>query len=117
MIKKILIITLLAVMFFQTAAFAVETDGDVIFKDTLYGAAIGAILGAAIYLADTDHFGEKLGIGVAIGTLGGLFYGVAEVKGVAEIEKDKLKFAVPTPVIQKKGDGVQLSASLLKARF
>ncbi len=117
MIKKILIITLLSVMFLQNAAFALETDGDVIFKDTLYGAAIGALLGSAIYLADSDHIGEKLGIGVAIGTLGGLVFGYSETKGFAEIEKDKIKFAVPTPVIEKKGDGIQYSASLLKARF
>ncbi|MBI4683290.1 MAG: hypothetical protein HY757_09355 [Nitrospirae bacterium] len=117
MIKKILIITLLSVMFFQSAAFALETEGELIFKDALYGAAIGAILGGAIYLADSDHVGEKLGVGIAIGTLGGLFYGVAETKGFAEIEKDKIKFAVPAPVIEKKRDGVQYSATLLKAKF
>jgi len=115
--KKILIICVLSVLIFQGAAFAVESEGEVIFKDALYGAAIGAILGSAIYLADDDHFGEKLGVGLAIGTLGGLAFGVMETRTFVQIEKDKIKVAIPTPVIEKKRDGLQYSASLLRTRF
>jgi hypothetical protein len=115
--KKILIIGILSLFIFQGAAYAIESEGEVIFRDSLYGAAIGAILGTAIYLADQDNFGAKLGAGVAIGTLGGLAFGVMETRTFVEIEKDKVKVAFPTPVIEKKGDGLQYSASLLKTRF
>jgi len=115
--KKILIAVLLSVFIFQSAAFAVESEGEIIFRDSLYGAAIGAILGTAIYLADQDNFGAKLGIGVALGTLGGLAFGVMETNTFVEIEKDNIKFAVPTPVIEKKEDGLRYSASLLRTRF
>jgi len=115
--KKILIICVLSVLIFQGAAFAVESEGELIFRDALYGAAIGAILGSAIYLADDDDFGEKLGIGVAIGTLGGLAFGVMESGTFVEIKKDQIKVAIPTPVIEKKRDGLQYSASLLRTRF
>ncbi|MEW6600433.1 MAG: glycine zipper family protein [Nitrospirota bacterium] len=115
--KKVLIIAILSLFIFQSAAFAIESEGELIFRDAMYGAAIGALLGTAIYLADQDQFGQKLGIGVALGTLGGLAFGVMETKTFVEIEKDKIRFAVPTPVIEKKKDGVQYSASLLRTRF
>jgi len=115
--KKILIMCVLSVLIFQGSAFAIESEGELIFRDTLYGAAIGAILGSAIYLADQDHFGEKLGVGIVIGSLGGLAFGVMETRTFVEIEKDNIKFALPTPVIEKKRDGLLYSASLLKTRF
>lgn len=52
-----------------------------------------------------------------VGTLGGLFYGLSETRSLAEIEDGKVKFAVPTPVIQETNRGTQYSASLLKAKF
>ncbi len=115
--KKILIIGILSVFIFQSAAFAIESEGELIFKDSMYGAAIGALLGTAIFLADQNSFGEKLGVGIVIGTLGGLAFGVMETRTFVEIEKDKVKVAFPTPVIEKKEGGVQYSASLLRTRF
>lgn len=88
-----------------------------IFRDVLYGAAIGAILGGAIYLAEEDDFGEKLGAGVAVGTIGGLIFCITETKTLVETEKDKIKVAFPIPVIEKKRDDLRYSASLLKTRF
>jgi len=117
MIKKISIIAVLLIMIFQGAAFAMETEGDVIFRDSLYGAAIGALLGVAIYAIDGNHLGEKVGGGVLVGTLGGLFYGLSETRSFAEIEDGKVKFAVPTPEIQKTNSGTKYSASLLSAKF
>lgn len=115
--KKIIVIAVLSVLIFQSAAFAFESEGDIIFRDALYGAAIGAILGSAVYLADPDHFGAKFGVGVVIGTLGGLAVGVMETNTLVEIEKDRVRVAFPTPVIEIKGDGLQYSASLLRSRF
>lgn len=117
MVKKILIVAVLSLLVFQGTASALETEGEVIFRDALYGAAIGAILGTAIYLADDDNFGAKIGGGIALGTLGGLAFGVMETKTFVEIKKDKVKVAFPTPVIEKKGEDLQYSASLLRTRF
>ena len=115
--KKILIIAVLSLVIFQGTVFAVETEGEVLFRDALYGTAIGAILGGAFYLADQDDFANKFATGVIIGTVGGLIFGLTETSSFVEIKKDEIKVALPTPVIEKKPDGFQFSASILKARF
>ncbi|MBI5409522.1 MAG: hypothetical protein HZA14_09170 [Nitrospirae bacterium] len=115
MIKKVLTVVILLSVIFQSAAFA--TEGEVVFRDTLYGTAIGAMVGAAVYLIDQDNFGEKVGAGVIIGTLGGLLYGLKETSSFVEIEKDKVIVSIPTPIIQKENHNVRYSASLLKTRF
>lgn len=117
MIKKILIIAVLSFMIFQGTAFAIDTKGEVLFRDSLYGAAIGTLLGCAFYLLDQEDFAQKLGSGVVIGTFGGLMYGVAENSGMVEIEKNRIRLAVPMPVIEKNDGDTRYSVSLLKARF
>jgi len=117
MIKKILIIAVLSFMILQVPAFALETQGEVIFRDSLYGAAIGAILGGAFYLLDQEELDKKVASGVIIGTFGGLIYGVVENTSMVEIEKGNVRFALPTPVIEKEDDSYRISASLLKSRF
>ena len=117
MIKKISIAAILALFLFQSSAFAFDTDGEVIFRDTMYGAAIGALLGTAFYVADNDSFGQKIAGGVIIGTLAGLAYGVHETNSFVELKDDKIKLAIPTPVIVPTEDGVQYTASLFKSRF
>jgi len=115
MLKRVLVLAILCIVVFQGTAFAtIETQGDVVFRDALYGAAIGAILGGAVYLADKDDLATKIGIGVAVGTIGGLFFGVMETRSVVEIEKNEIKFAVPTPSIERRGDGIMYSTSLVK---
>jgi hypothetical protein len=117
MIKKILVISVLLIMIFQGSAFAVGTQGEILFRDSLYGAAIGALLGSAFYLLDQHDAGKKIASGVIVGTLGGLVFGIAETTGMVEIERDNIRFAIPTPVIQKQRDGMTYSASLIKAKF
>ena len=117
MIKKVLLITVFVLMLLQSAAFAFESQGNIVFRDTLYGIAIGAILGSAVYLADDDHFAEKLSAGVIIGAVGGLAYGLYETESFVELDRDKIKVAVPTPVIEKKDNTVQYSASLFRTKF
>jgi len=117
MIKRIIIIAVLSFMIFQGTASAIETKGEVLFRDSLYGAAIGTIIGVSFYMLDQDDFATKLASGIIVGTFGGLAYGVAENSGMVEIEKDKIRFAVPTPVIQRKDGNYLLSMSLLKSRF
>jgi len=117
MIKRILIIAVLSFMILQGTASAVETKGEVLFRDSLYGAAIGTIIGVSFYMLDQDDFTKKLASGIIVGTFGGLVYGIAENSGLVEIEKDKIRFAVPTPVIQRNDGHYLLSMSILKSRF
>jgi hypothetical protein len=117
MIKRVLVVSVLIIILFQGTAFALETQGEILFRDSLYGAAIGALVGSAFYLIDEDEFGKKFASGVIIGTLGGLVFGIAETTGMVEIEKDKIRYAIPTPVIKKQKDGMLYSASLIKAKF
>ncbi len=117
MIKKVLLVSVLIIMLFQGTAFALETQGEILFRDSLYGAAIGALVGSAFYLIDEDDFGKKIASGVIVGTLGGVVFGIAETTGMVEIEKDKIRFAIPTPVIKKQKVGMLYSASLIKAKF
>ncbi len=118
MIKKILILTVLLIMIFQAPAFAFETDGQVIFRDSLYGLAIGAVIGAAVYVADDrNDFAQDVATGVIVGTIAGLAFGFYETRSFVEIEKNRLRFVVPTPLIKKKKDGVRYAAYLFKAEF
>lgn len=117
MVKRIIVLVVLFLMVFQGAAFAADTSGEIVFRDAIYGAIIGAVLGGAFYIMDDKEIGEKLGAGVAIGTIGGLIFGVMETRGVVGIEKGKVKVSVPTTVVQKRGNCNLVSMSLLKVNF
>jgi len=119
MIKKTIATAILLLILFQGSAFAkgLKGDGDIVFRDALYGAAIGAIFASAMYLIDQDDFATKLGSGVAIGTLGGLFWGVYETRSFVEIKKDEIKIGLPMPVIQETNKETIYSLSILKADF
>jgi len=116
--RKILLLVIIFCLIFNTLAFAVETAGEVVFRDAIYGAAIGGILAGAAYLIDQDHFAKKLGTGVAIGTIAGVLYGIYENTAIAEIENGKVKFAFPTPQISPTLDAaVAYSASIVRVKF
>jgi hypothetical protein len=118
MLKRILVITVLLLFAFQSTAFAFGTEGDVVFTDALYGAAIGAMLGAAFYLVDDDDFARKIGVGVILGTAGGVAFGLAkDTRSVVEIQKDGVKLAVPSVTIQKRKEDILYTTSLLKVEF
>ena len=118
MVKKTLLFFVLSVaMILQSTAYAIETEGEIILRDTAYGAAIGAMLGTAFYLADQDDFGTKISTGVLIGTVGGLVFGFTETTSLVEIKNDEIKVAVPTPVIRKNGDQIIYSASIFKTEY
>jgi hypothetical protein len=118
MVKRTLLIAALSVVIImQSTAFAIETEGEIILRDTAYGAAIGAMLGTAFYLADQDDFGEKISTGLLIGTIGGLIFGFTETTSLVEIRNDEIKVAIPTPVIRKEGDRTIYSASIFKTEY
>lgn len=116
MFKRIFVIAFLILLLLQGSAFA-QMQGDVIFRDALYGAAIGGLLGGAVYLADQDDLLTKLGVGVAVGTLAGLFYGAREAKALVELKDKDIRLAMPSMKIEKKDGETLYAADLLKVRF
>ncbi len=117
MIKRILLVAVLLIMIFNGAAYAAATDGEIIFRDTLYGTAIGAIIGTAVYLVEQKHFAPNLAAGILVGSVGGMVYGFAETDSFIELENDEIRFALPTPAVRREAEGVLYSASLFRARF
>ncbi len=118
MLKRVLMIAVLSLVIFQGTASAIETEGEVMFRDALYGAAIGVILGGAFALADDNGDDvEKLSTGIIFGTFGGLIFGLAETNVLVEIKNEGIKFALPTPLIEKKGENMQYAATILRAKF
>lgn len=117
MIKKVLLILVILLLGLQGAALAAEPAGDVVFTDAVYGAAIGGLVGLAVYLIDNNNFGVKFGAGVLAGTLGGVIYGLSETRSVVEVQEGKVKVAMPALNIRKTGDGVLYSANLIKVGF
>ena len=71
-------------------------DGEIIFRDTLYGAGVGALAGGAYYLIDSDDFGQKIGTGLLIGLVVGFGIGVYESQtALVEIENGKMHAGLP----------------------
>ncbi len=98
--KKVVISTLAAAVLFAPKSFGL--DGEIIFKDALYGAGIGGLAGGALYLVDSNDFGAKVGIGVLIGLIGGTVIGVYESQGAfVQIENGKIKVAMPQIEVEK----------------
>lgn len=77
-----------------------------IVEDGFYGAVIGVLVGGAMIAfthKPADHL-DYLGYGAAIGTLGGLAFGIADVsRSFAQIDNGKVRFAMPT-IIPEIGD-------------
>lgn len=122
MTKKFLCIasiTMLLLIAFHTPVFAGDVSkGGIVFRDALYGAAIGALIGGGVYLIDEENFDKKLGAGLVIGTIGGVIFGVVETQYLVCIEKGDVKIsAVSLPTIQWTGNGVRYSSSLIRVDF
>ncbi len=117
MIKRGIIIFSLIFLLLSNTAHALEAAGNVIFKDTLYGAAIGILVGGAVYLIDQDDLAEKFGYGLLFGTIGGLFFGVVETRHMVSIDDNKFTFSVPTPLVIKKDNNTAYVTPIFKVNF
>lgn len=115
MIKRIFILVIVFLLMLQGAALAL--DGEIIFRDTLYGAAVGTLVGLGIYAIDQNNIGEKLGGGVVAGAAIGAIVGVMESRSMVSIEGDKVYVGLPTPVIEKRKEGTAYKAALLDVKF
>ena len=115
MIKRILVLAFVFLLIMQGAALAL--DGEIIFRDTLYGAGIGALVGLAIYAIDQNDIGSKVGGGVVAGAAIGAIVGVVESRSMVSIEGDKVYVGLPAPVIEKRKEGTIYKAALLDLKF
>ncbi|MCX7770120.1 MAG: hypothetical protein N2202_03450 [Proteobacteria bacterium] len=122
--KKIICLFLMFFFFFSmnNVAFSREltrrgTSGEVIFTDAIYGAAIGALVGAALVAIDSDDAGSKIGGGVLVGTLLGVAYGLHETKSFAEYRDGKLALNVPQLTLEKEHNNIVYKLPLFKAEF
>ncbi len=72
-------------------------DGEIIFRDAMYGTAIGAVGGLALYaIDDGKDFGKKIGTGVLIGLIFGVGVGIYESQtALVEIDNGKMHAGIP----------------------
>lgn len=117
MLKRIVIILILITLILESFSFAQDTSGEIVFRDALYGAVIGAIIGGSVYLADQDDPGEKFGIGIAAGTIGGLIFGITEARSAVEVRRGKISLNPPTMIAHRKDGSLVFSAKILKIEF
>ncbi len=116
--KKVLVMVVVFCLVFASYSFAVETAGEVVFRDAMYGAAIGGVLAGAVYLIDQDELLTKLGTGIAIGTVAGMLYGIYENTAFAEISDGRVKIAMPVPQVTLTQDGtVAYTATVVRVNF
>ena len=72
-------------------------DGEIIFRDAMYGTAIGVVGGLAAYaIDDGKDFGKKIGTGVLIGLIFGVGIGIYESNSaLVEINNGKMHAGLP----------------------
>jgi len=112
-------LALAAVVLTTTPALAQER-GETILRDTVYGLLTGAIVGGALTLVTAeplDHL-SWIGIGAAVGAVGGVAYGVYETTSMAELDRDgEFRLAMPTVQFRSPGRSLTTSVDVLRVRF
>jgi hypothetical protein len=93
--KKFILISAISLGLITQQAKAL--DGEIIFRDAMYGTAIGAVGGLAVYAINgTKDFGPTVGTGVLLGLLFGVGVGIYESQtALVEIDNGKVHVAVP----------------------
>ena len=100
---RVLVCTAFSTAFFlilQTPCQAAETAFKEILKDSVYGGLTGTVLGAVVLAFSRkagDHL-EYMAYGAAAGVLGGAAYGYFASRALIEVDKDKIRFAIPTVI-------------------
>lgn len=129
--KKLIVLAVIlsiAVSALPSRAFAADDSVMMqnVFKDTLYGGAIGAVIGVGFMLLSskpTDHW-NYVAYGAGGGIIAGAAIGIASsTKALAEIESGRITLNVPeikTDIVQDKRDEkieVVRHLSLLRYNF
>jgi hypothetical protein len=121
--KRLTVGLLLAVVL--TAGMAVPARAaklEVVFKDGLWGAGIGALIGVAQVLSykNPDNEYYRISTGAAVGAVVGVIFGFVEVSGAfASYDNEKSQLALGVPALQYSHDehGTKVMADLFQARF
>ena len=99
----LIMIFLLSVCFIgkPQSAYA-ERPAKGIFIDSIFGLATGALIGAAVTLADSnakgDDWGKNIGIGATIGAFVGAGFGLAtETQAMVYFNGEEMSFRFPLP--------------------
>lgn len=116
MLKRIVIVAVMLMMLLQGVA-AAAASGQVILEDTLYGAAIGGVLGVAWYMLDDDDAAKKVTTGLALGAIAGFVLGVTDVTSVATIENGDVKVGMPAIQIEPRENDVVYRTNLLTYKY
>ena len=117
--KKMISVLIVIVFLTVSSAFA-ESKSGIILKGTAYGAVIGGLVGASVWiLTDIDDNFDYTLKGAAVGALAGTAYGFYEAESFATIENGKIKFAMPTIKTKSyyNSPDVRTSADLVKVNF
>ncbi|WP_456400649.1 glycine zipper family protein [Persephonella sp.] len=80
-------------------------DGEILFRDAMFGVGIGATAGLAVYMIDSEDLGKKLGAGVLLGLIGGVVVGFYESStALVEIDGNQLKIGIPEIYVKDIGE-------------
>jgi len=119
--RRIAIIGIVAALACAPRAQAADYEVQNVFEDAVYGAGIGAIVGLGFALIGNQSAKGTMSYiltGTGVGIIAGTAYGVyVNTHAAAEIEDGKVRFALPTPRLERHGQDVALSADLVRARF
>ncbi|WP_457621306.1 glycine zipper family protein [Persephonella sp.] len=101
---------------------ALAVDGEILFRDAMFGVGIGATAGLAVYMIDSEDLGKKLGAGVLLGLIGGVAVGFYESStALVEIDGNQMKLGLPEIQITRIGDKMEsytyTQVNLLEAKF
>jgi hypothetical protein len=120
------LLSLLILIIWTAPCSAAESAFKEVFQDALYGGVAGTLVGAAV-MAFTKRTGEHLdymGYGAAGGALVGAAVGLTLInRSLAELDKGKVKFAIPVVIPEfkdanAKGAGeIVLNTELLCGKF
>jgi hypothetical protein len=121
-LKQAVVAVLVAVMLVLSAAPARAARLEVVFKDGLWGAAIGALLGIAQVSTFKKPENEtyRIGQGAALGIVLGVAFGFAEAGGAfASYDREQNQLAIGVPAVQVTRDahGDRVMMSLVDAKF
>ncbi len=96
-----------------------QPRGEIIFRDTFYGALTGAIIGGALVVftdEPAEHL-EYIAYGGAAGAIVGALFGAYEATALAEIRDGEIYLAMPTVRTRRVPGGVEASADLVRVPF
>ena len=115
-------LALAAVLLTGMAAPARAAKLEVVFKDGMWGAGIGALIGVAQVLSykNPDNEYYRITTGAAIGAILGVAFGFVEISGAfASYDNEKSQLALGVPALQYSHDehGTKVLADLFEARF